>query len=295
MPTVEEVVAVAGATLWTARQGSGPALVLCHGGPGLWDYLGPVAAMVDDLATVYRYDQRACGRSAGDASYDLATAVADLEALRVHWGLTRWVVSGHSSGAILALAYCLMYPREAKGLLYLSGTGLGEDWRTEFHAHRDARLTPAERTRLAELRRRCEVSKNAGNSESYAALERDYCELLWSTDITDRLTNPAHAHALARTLFVGDLLPNYTVNQTLGEAMSRFTARVDLPARLAEMHIPALLVHGDSDPRPAWSIYPLAGMLPLSRLAILLGAGHLPWLDGTDQLREVLRRFLGGL
>ncbi len=39
-----EVVNVAGSSLWTVRQGSGPALVCCHGGPGLWDYLEPVAA-----------------------------------------------------------------------------------------------------------------------------------------------------------------------------------------------------------------------------------------------------------
>jgi proline iminopeptidase len=73
-----EAIAVPGASLWTARQGSGPALVLCHGGPGLWDYLAPVARMLDDSSTVYRYDQRACGRSSGGPPYDVATAVADL-------------------------------------------------------------------------------------------------------------------------------------------------------------------------------------------------------------------------
>ena len=91
-----EVVNVPGSALWTARQGNGPALVCCHGGPGLWDYLEPVAAMVDDLMTVYRYDQRSCGRSTGGPSYDVATAVADLDALRDHWGLPQWIVLGHS-------------------------------------------------------------------------------------------------------------------------------------------------------------------------------------------------------
>src|SRR5258708_19426583 len=51
-----EMVSVAGGSLWTVRQGHGPALVCCHGGPGLWDYLEPVAAMLDDLVTVYPYD-----------------------------------------------------------------------------------------------------------------------------------------------------------------------------------------------------------------------------------------------
>lgn len=298
MPIVEDMVAVPGATLWTAKQGaqgSGPALVLCHGGPGLWDYLGPVAAMVDGLATVYRYDQRACGRSTGEAVYDLATAIADLEVLRTHWGLARWVVGGHSSGATLALTYCLMYPQTVRGLLYLSGTGLGEAWRDEFHATRDARLAPDERARLNALRQQCDAAQAAGDSDAHAALEREYCELVWSTDLAICTSDPQRAHELARTLFVDGLLPNYTVNRALGDAMNRFTARADLPARLAGMPAPALIVHGEADPRPAWSVYPLAGMLPQARLAILPGAGHLPWLDAADSLREVLRRFLASL
>src|SRR5258708_37149890 len=73
-----EMVSVAGGSLWTVRQGHGPALVCCHGGPGLWDYLEPVAAMLGDLVTLYRYGQRSCGRSPRRPPYELATAIADL-------------------------------------------------------------------------------------------------------------------------------------------------------------------------------------------------------------------------
>jgi proline iminopeptidase len=45
-----------GARLWSARRGQGPALVMLHGGPGLWDYLEPVGRPVEDVATVYRFD-----------------------------------------------------------------------------------------------------------------------------------------------------------------------------------------------------------------------------------------------
>ncbi|MEV0644412.1 hypothetical protein AB0I28_04030 [Phytomonospora sp. NPDC050363] len=40
-----------------------PPVVMLHEGPGLPDYLGDVAAMVADLAPVYRYDQRGTGGS----------------------------------------------------------------------------------------------------------------------------------------------------------------------------------------------------------------------------------------
>jgi pimeloyl-ACP methyl ester carboxylesterase len=135
MASVEEYVRVGGAALWTARQGDGPALV-------------------DDLATVYRYDQRACGRSSGGPPYDVATADADLDALRAHWGLRDWVVAGHSWGATLALAYCLQHPTRARALIYISGTGTDPAWHAEYKANRAARLGPAGRRRLADLEAR---------------------------------------------------------------------------------------------------------------------------------------------
>ncbi|WP_052710912.1 alpha/beta fold hydrolase [Pseudofrankia sp. DC12] len=52
-----------GTRLWTEVSGGGPPVVLGHGGPGLWDYLAPVAALLDDVFTVIRFDQRGCGRS----------------------------------------------------------------------------------------------------------------------------------------------------------------------------------------------------------------------------------------
>ncbi|MGH2602576.1 MAG: alpha/beta fold hydrolase [Dehalococcoidia bacterium] len=72
----EEIIAVNGTELWVAEQGTGPPLVLCTGGPGCCDYLGPVAAMVDDLVRVYRFEPRGCGRSAAAGPYDLATSLA---------------------------------------------------------------------------------------------------------------------------------------------------------------------------------------------------------------------------
>ncbi|WP_174845189.1 alpha/beta fold hydrolase [Dictyobacter alpinus] len=69
-------------------------LVCCHGGPGLWDYLAPVAEMIDDLMTVYRYDQRACGRSTGEPPYDVTTAVGPSLILSMHYKTKRTRESG---------------------------------------------------------------------------------------------------------------------------------------------------------------------------------------------------------
>src|SRR5579863_9687021 len=99
-----------GEQLHVTIDGEGPALVLCHGGPGLWDYFGPVVDAVRDLATVVTWDQRGCGRSSGAGPHTLPRYIDDLEAVRHGLGLTSWIVGGHSWGASLALLYALAHP-----------------------------------------------------------------------------------------------------------------------------------------------------------------------------------------
>jgi proline iminopeptidase len=141
----ERIIAVNGTRLWVAEQGAGEPIVLCSGGPGCCDYLGPVAAMLDDRARVYRFEPRGCGRSAADGPYDLPTWLADLDALRVALGHERWLVCGHSAGADFALAYALTFPERVRALISLSAGGIQDDrqWHAAYEAgraRRDARL-----------------------------------------------------------------------------------------------------------------------------------------------------------
>ena len=270
--------------LRTTRQGTGPPLVLCHGGPGLWDYLEPVADMVDDLAIVYRYDQRACGRSSGEPPFDVASAVADLEALRRHWRLDSWTVGGHSWGASLALAYALEHPDRTAGLIYLSGTGVDPVWHSEYHANQAALLTPDERLRLDELKG--EIFYASG--EERRALDRELCEIVWSTDFGDR----SRARELARSLWRDDVQINHRVNRELGEDARRVFESESLRQRLAQLQVPALVAHGEADPRPLWIAADLATRLPRAHFVPLAGVGHFPWLEQPDLLRRTLRVFL---
>lgn len=124
-----------GAKIWTASQGQGIPLILCNGGPGCCDYLGPVADMVDDLAQVIRFEQRGCGRSDCTPPYDIETTIDDLENIRRHYGIERWVIGGHSYGPDLALAYTFRHPDRVLGLIAISGGIIykGRGWSEEYH------------------------------------------------------------------------------------------------------------------------------------------------------------------
>src|SRR5436190_1603389 len=132
-----------GVRLWTVSGGAtdGPTVVLCHGGPGLWDNLAGLAELLEPEHHVVRWEQRGCGRSDRVGPYTMARFVADLDCVRSQLGLETWIVGGHSWGAALALHYALAHPTRVDALLYVSGVGIGRAWNAAYHAEADRRLT----------------------------------------------------------------------------------------------------------------------------------------------------------
>ncbi len=103
----------------------GKPAVFLHGGPG-----GESTALHRRLFDPAKYrivllDQRGSGRSLPHASSpeaDLSTnttwhLVADLESLRAHLGIDRWLVLGGSWGSALALAYAETHPTSVSELV----------------------------------------------------------------------------------------------------------------------------------------------------------------------------------
>ncbi|NMG28138.1 prolyl aminopeptidase [Aromatoleum evansii] len=90
-------------------------MVVLHGGPG--SGCSPRMRQLFDPARfrIVLFDQRGCGRSTprGECAHNTtADLVADIERLRGHLGVERWLVTGGSWGAALAVAYAAAH-REA--------------------------------------------------------------------------------------------------------------------------------------------------------------------------------------
>jgi proline iminopeptidase len=98
----------------------GVPLVFLHGGPGGGSL--PHHRRFYDPAfwKVVLYDQRGAGRSTPSAEIADNTTehlVADLEHLREHLGIGRWLLFGGSWGSTLALAYAQAHPDSVLGLV----------------------------------------------------------------------------------------------------------------------------------------------------------------------------------
>lgn len=266
-----------GVELWTLLSGTGPPMILCHGGPGHGDNLGPVAGMVDDLATVLRWDQRGGGRSTPRGPYDVDRFVADIEALRDAHAWHRIVIGGHSWGAALALRYALAHPERAAGLVYIAGTDLG--WvrhRERYHSERLRRMGPRAQ-RWQELR-----ALPTRTPEQ----DREMIVLASTADFADA------DRALELATAWDD--PPIEVNDETGVLGAELKAEdLDaLAARCRTLTAPALVVHGDHDIHPVDGPRDLAETLPAAELVVLEEVGHIPWAENPHRLRAALRAFL---
>ncbi|RDH82853.1 MAG: prolyl aminopeptidase [endosymbiont of Galathealinum brachiosum] len=108
---------------------AGLPLVFLHGGPGAGcapyhrRYFDP------DVYRIILFDQRGCGKSTPHASLERNTSwdlVADIEVIRRHLNIDKWVVFGGSWGSTLGLLYAQTHPASVSGLI-LRGIFLARD------------------------------------------------------------------------------------------------------------------------------------------------------------------------
>ena len=123
----------------TCGNPDGKPAVMVHGGPGQGCSPSMRQMFDPDRYRAVLFDQRGCGRStphASDPATDLRHnttdhLVADMERLREHLGIDRWLVTGGSWGTTLGLVYAERYPHRVTEIMLsaISTTRRSEiDW-----------------------------------------------------------------------------------------------------------------------------------------------------------------------
>jgi len=258
--------------LWTATAGQGKPLVMCHGGPGLWDMSGSLADRLAGSLEVIRWDQRGCGRSERRGPYSVARSVADLDAVLGQAAEGKAALFGHSWGATLALRYALDHQDRVSALVYACGTGLGQAWHEPFQQAIAARLAP--------VRDHFQQLQAQGN-------EREAAILQWSADFEDGRARE-HAEEMATPWF-GINQDCYT--QIWGE-LQRTWREDELIAECQQLQIPVLILDGERDLRPRWAVDSLENALPQVTRVTIPAVGHIPWLEAPDDVVRCLAEFL---
>ncbi|MEV7192194.1 alpha/beta hydrolase [Streptomyces sp. NPDC093510] len=254
-----------------------PPVVMLHGGPGLPDYLGDAAAMIADLAPVYRYDQRGTGRSPWQGRHTLARHVDDLAELLDAWDAPVAVLIGHSYGTDLAARFCMAHPDRVAAMLLMCGPFVG-DWRTGYRAERGRRMSAAQLERYNALQ---QVPHRTEDQEA------ELLTLSWFTDHAD----PEHGRRRAARAARQRRPVNWLMNRELGEEGHADPLDHHLDALHTCLPAQVEILGGVEDPRPLSALASLAHRLdvPLTRVA---HAGHEPWLEQPDAVGAHLRRFV---
>lgn len=255
------VAEVNGTRLYYERTGSGPIVVLLHGGNldlRMWDDQVPVLAK---SFTVIRYDIRPYGRSAETAKG--FSSVEDLRALLDYLGAKSASLVGLSLGGRIAIDFALMYPNRVEKLV-LMGPGLTG---YAFNPN-DVTMKP--------------IMDKARDGDAAGAMD------LW-------LQHPMMAPAMARPELAARIRniarDNLQVWRRLpvGEQVPRPPAI----ERLGDIKAPTLVIVGERDVPDIQAIVKLVATdVKGAHTEVIPGAAHMPNMEDPVRVNRLIVEFL---
>jgi len=261
----------------------GKPVVFLHGGPGGSTEPGHRCFFNPELYRIVLMDQRGCGKSKPYSCLEKNTTwdlVADLEQLRKHLHIDRWVVFGGSWGSTLALAYAETHPNAVSALI-LRGIFLCRKmeihWFYQFGAHHLfpdewelylAPIPPEERQDLVQAYYRRLTSSDESvrkkAAQSWSRWEGATLKLIPDPMLIESFTADEHADALAR------IECHYFINRSFFKTDNWLIEQVH-----KIRHIPAIIIHGRYDlVCPLINAWDLHKAWPESILEIIPNAGH---------------------
>jgi proline iminopeptidase len=267
----------------------GPAVVFLHGGPGGGGDTNARRFFDPERHRAILFDQRGAGRSRPLASVVDNTTwqlVADIERLREHLKIDRWLVFGGSWGSTLALSYAETHPGVVDGLVlrgifllrrkelawfYQRGASelFPERWR-EF-------IAPIADTDRGDLLAAYHRGLNSGQADREQTLARSWS--VWEGATSSLLVDPDREQAFAAddfSLALAKIETHYFVNRGFFDSEHQLLDGVD---RIRG--IPAVIVQGRYDVVcPPVTAFELAERWPEADLRVIPDSGHSAYEPG---------------
>ena len=260
------------------RAGSGPPVLLLHGGPGLgFEYLRDLADELAEENDVAWYQQRGQEPSAVGAPYTVAADVEDARRVLDALGWETAYVVGHSWGGHLALHVAEAMPDRLLGVLAVDPLGsIGDGRWPEFDEEIFRRTPESVRARAREL----DELSMAGKIDDELALEG--MRLVWPAYFADPEQAPPMPELRIATDRSAEMVP------------SIFAELPALEAGLPGIRVPVGFVHGSRSPMPLAASTDAAERIPGAWVEVVEGAGHFIWVEAPGAVRAALRRLTGG-
>lgn len=281
-----------GAKLFYKVEGSGPqTLIVVHGGPGnSLESVRPDFARLSKGRTVIYYDQRGNGRSDlidDEARLAIGRHIADLDAVRRHFGLEKVILLGNSWGGLLISAYATAHPDRVERLILDASApprqALLVQSTAEIDRRVDARMDPVERSRLGQLYASWPRSKDPVPA----------CKAFYEAILLAYAFDPSQVPPHGGDMCAGPpeaLRRQMPVNKAIWRSLGKF----DLRPAVRRVTVPVLVIHGEADVIPLQSSEDWAASYPEARLLLIQRAGHLAHLEQPEIFFGAVDKFLAG-
>ncbi|MFI6601575.1 alpha/beta fold hydrolase [Nonomuraea sp. NPDC050536] len=268
-----------GTELAYREYGQGEPLICLPGGP-MRDsaYLGELGGLSAHRRLIV-LDLRGTGRSAepeDPATYRCDRLVDDVEALRVHLGLDRMDLLGHSAGANIAVMYATGHPEHVARLVLVTpgagavGIDVGGEARLEIARMRAGEPWYPEAMAALE-------AIVAGNGTDWDAIGPFFHGRWDEAAQAHQAADAGMRNHQAAAIFVAD------------GAFDPGSIR----AALAKLDAPVLLVSGEVDVNTLPSVaVEYAGFFRDAEVVVQPGAGHYPWHDDADRFVTAVATWL---
>ncbi|HEY3867356.1 MAG TPA: prolyl aminopeptidase [Actinocrinis sp.] len=281
-----------------------PALYV-HGGPGAGFKVGARRIFDPERYRTILFDQRGCGRStphASDPAADMSVnttehLIADMERLREHLGIEKWLLRGGSWGVTLILAYAERYPHRVSEIVVAGITTCRRyeiDWlyrgvRRFFpEAWERFRLGVPEQDRDGDLLAAYAQLMENPDPEVRARAATDW--LAWEDAIISQESNGTPGAYSDRPPDVSIAFVRICAHYFSHAAWLEEGVLIREAGRLAD--IPGVLFHGRHDMGgPVEYAWDLARAWPGSRLVVIEDSGHTGSDAMSTQLRAVMDQF----
>lgn len=275
-------------------------VLFVHGGPGGATAPSHRSFFDPEKYRIILFDQRGCGRSTPHSELNdntSQTLVADIEVIRQHLAIDKWLLFGGSWGSTLSLLYAQAYPENVSGLI-LRGIFLCRDQDIQWFYQRGASaifpdywkeyeqvIPAAERENMLKayytrLTSNNEIARMSA-AKAWSIWEGRCSTLDPNNDIVDHFADPHIALAMAR------IEAHYFINKAFIEPNQIINHCDKIKS------IRTTIVHGRYDMVcPVEQALALYEALPESELHIVRDAGHSAFEPGiTDNLIRATDEF----
>ena len=264
-------------------------VLFVHGGPGGGTRPIDRCFFDPDKYRIILFDQRGSGKSTPHAALDdnnTDALVADIETLREHLGIERWVIFGGSWGSTLGLVYAQTYPECVMGLM-LRGIFLCRDEDIQWFYQRGAsQVFPDYWLQFEQI---IPLAERGDMLDAY------YARLIGDNEFERMAAAKAWSvwEGRCATLRANESLVEHFANPHLAMAMARIEAHFFINKAFLEpdqilnnchrlKNIPGYIVHGRYDMVcPVNQAFDLSKAWPEAQLTIIADAGHASGEPGT--------------